>query len=104
MPDTTQNPRLLLRAAATLAALLCACAPALAATRPCAAPAQGNVAQRDDCSEWPRAAPRHGMRMSNRPNDGRTGGTPQTSARVPGGPPDDVNTGLTFAIPSVNAF
>ena len=40
------------------------------------------------------------IRSSNRPSDGRTGGTPETSARTPGGPPDDVNAGLTFALPS----
>jgi hypothetical protein len=42
--------------------------------------------------------------LYNRPSDGRTGGTPETSARVPGGPPDDVNTGLTFVIPNANIF
>jgi hypothetical protein len=42
------------------------------------------------------------VRMSNRPSDGRTGGTPETSARVPGGPPDDVDTGLTYVIPSAH--
>ena len=42
--------------------------------------------------------------MSNRPSDGRTGGTPETSARVPGGPPDDANAGLTFVIPDAHLF
>ena len=38
---------------------------------------------------------------SNGPSDGRTGGTPEISARTPGGPPDDANAGLTFALPSM---
>lgn len=42
------------------------------------------------------------IRSSNGPGDGRTGGTPETSARTPGGPPDDVNAGLTFALPNLS--
>jgi|BarGraIncu00222A_1022003.scaffolds.fasta_scaffold139927_1 hypothetical protein len=42
------------------------------------------------------------IRSSNGPSDGRTGGTSETSARTPGGPPDDVNAGLTFALPSIS--
>jgi hypothetical protein len=41
-------------------------------------------------------------RASNGPSDGRTGGTPETSARTPGGPPDDVSAGLTLALPSMS--
>ena len=56
------------------------------------------------CENSRRAPARVGIRLFNRPSDGRTGGTPETSARTPGGPPDDVNTGLTFVIPNANIF
>ncbi len=57
-----------------------------------------------DMACWPQGAcgPRSRIRSSNGPSDGRTGGTPETSARTPGGPPDDVNAGLTFALPSLS--
>jgi hypothetical protein len=48
-----------------------------------------------------RRALRPRVNSANKPTDGRTGGTPTTSARTPGGPPDDVNTGLTIPIPSI---
>ncbi len=53
---------------------------------------------------WPKGAfgSRSRIRSSNGPSDGRTGGTPETSARTPGGPPDDVNAGLTLALPSLS--
>ena len=47
---------------------------------------------------------RERIRLSNAPSDSRTGGTPQTSARTPGGPPDDANGGLTFELPSAHVF
>ena len=94
----------------TLAVVLFSSASALGASErsatPCTAQTRGDgsTATRDGCERSARALPYPGMRMSNRPSDGRTGGTPETSARVPGGPPDDVNTGLSFAIPSIKVF
>jgi len=95
-------------------ALLIACfvsGPALGATSAfsvdCTAqPASSAPAgtHRDGCAMSPQAPRRTGMRMSNRPSDGRTGGTPETSARVPGGPPDDANAGLTFVVPDAHLF
>jgi hypothetical protein len=114
MPRTIRNTRTAGAASAlatvALAVVLSASTPTVAATSyatPCSAETRSQppaVNGREGCVESRQAAPHRWMQMSNRPSDGRTGGTPETSARVPGGPPDDVNAGLTFAIPSLNVF
>ena len=52
----------------------------------------------------PCAGGRERIRLSNAPSDSRTGGTPETAARTPGGPPDDANAGLTFELPDAHVF